>query len=100
MDDPVLLSPNVVSYVQMVTQDSNGFVMMSAGLAIRCYLSLKTNKVKECIDGIMECVLDFSAHMRNAFWSRENVDLIDDNLFMQVSEVLRASLILTHSHYL
>lgn len=35
----------------------------------------------------MQCVLDFSSHMSTAFWSTEKLDLIDDNLFMQVTAV-------------
>ncbi|CAM6105936.1 unnamed protein product [Calypogeia fissa] len=52
-----------------------------------CFLSTKTRGVKGCIESVMQCVLDFSAHMRNAYWNREKVDLIDDTLFMQVHHV-------------
>jgi len=55
----------------------------------QCFLSRDMNGVKACIDTIMQCTLDFRAHLSTASQEGDSnsSNLINDNLFVKVLDV-------------
>lgn len=63
--------------------------VMLEDLTHRCFLSRDMNGVKACIDTIMQCTLDFRAHLSTASQEGDSnsSNLINDNLFVKVLDV-------------
>jgi hypothetical protein len=59
--------------------------VMLEDLTHRCFLSRDMNGVKACIDTIMQCTLDFRAHLSTASQEGDSnsTNLINDNLFVK-----------------
>jgi hypothetical protein len=59
--------------------------VMLEDLTHRCFLSRDMNGVKACIDTIMQCTLDFRAHLSTASQEGDSnsSNLINDNLFVK-----------------